>query len=40
MNTLALGRIYLPGEAQFPLNAMYARPANRQEEGESTVTIM
>ncbi|ELT90587.1 hypothetical protein CAPTEDRAFT_171381 [Capitella teleta] len=32
MNTLALARFYLPGEAQFPLNGMYARPANRQEE--------
>ncbi|KAI0223254.1 Actin-related protein 2/3 complex subunit 3-A [Lamellibrachia satsuma] len=32
MNSLALQRFFLPGEAQFPLNAMYARPANRQEE--------
>ena len=35
MNTLALSRIYLPGEAQFPLTGMYARPANRQEEGKT-----
>lgn len=32
MNTLALARIYLPGEAQFPLNAMYTRPADRHDE--------
>jgi len=35
MNSLALQRFYLPGEAQFPLNSMYARPANRMDEGES-----
>ncbi len=34
MQTLAISRFYLPGEAQFPLNAVYARPSNRQEEGE------
>jgi len=33
MHTLAISRFFLPGEAQFPLNAMYSRPANRQEEG-------
>ena len=33
MHTLAVQRFYLPGESSFPLNAMYARPANRQEEG-------
>ena len=32
MHTLAISRFFLPGEAQFPLNAMYSRPANRQEE--------
>lgn len=32
MHTLAIQRFYLPGEAQFPLNALYSRPANRAEE--------
>ena len=34
MHTLAIQRFYLPGESSFPLNALYARPGNRQEEGE------
>jgi len=34
MHTLAISRFYLPGEAQFPLNGMFTRPANRQEEGQ------
>lgn len=32
MQSLAISKFYLPGEAQFPLNAMYSKPANRQEE--------
>jgi len=32
MQSLAISRFYIPGEAQFPLNAMYGRPANKQEE--------
>lgn len=32
MQTLAISRFYLPGEAQFPLNTMYVKPASRQEE--------
>jgi len=32
MHSLAINRFYLPGEAQFPLNAMYTRPSSRQEE--------
>lgn len=32
MQSLAISRFYIPGEAQFPLNAMYSRPANKQEE--------
>ena len=32
MHSLAIQRIYLPGEAQFPLNAMYQRPSSRAEE--------
>jgi actin related protein 2/3 complex subunit 3 len=33
MNTLAISKYYIPGEAQFPLNAVYAKPANAAEEG-------
>ena len=33
MHTLAINRFYIPGENGFPLNAMYAKPTNRQEEG-------
>ena len=33
MHSLAISRFFLPGEAQFPLNAMYSKPANRTEEG-------
>jgi actin related protein 2/3 complex subunit 3 len=33
MQSLAISRFFLPGEAQFPLNAMYSRPANKAEEG-------
>jgi len=32
MQSLAISRFFIPGEAQFPLNAMYSRPANKQEE--------
>ena len=34
MHTNAISRFYLPGDSSFPLNALYTRPANRQEEGE------
>jgi len=33
MHSLAISRFYLPGEALFPLNAMYSKPANKSEEG-------
>jgi len=32
MATLALSRFPIPGDAGFPLNAMYAKPASRGEE--------
>lgn len=32
MHSLAIQRFFLPGEAQFPLNAMYHRPRDRAEE--------
>lgn len=33
MQSLAISKFSIPGEAQFPLNAMYSKPANRPEEG-------
>src|SRR6218665_3228821 len=33
MQSLAISKFSIPGEAQFPLNAMYSKPANRGEEG-------
>ncbi|XP_035691233.1 actin-related protein 2/3 complex subunit 3-like isoform X1 [Branchiostoma floridae] len=32
MHTLALGKWPIPGEAGFPLNALYGKPKDRQEE--------
>lgn len=32
MQSLAISKFSIPGEGQFPLNAMYSKPANRQEE--------
>ena len=32
MHSLAIARFELPGEAGFPLNAMYTRPADSREE--------
>ncbi|XP_013412106.1 actin-related protein 2/3 complex subunit 3 [Lingula anatina] len=32
MHTLAVSRFDIPGDAGFPLNAMYTRPSGRQEE--------
>lgn len=34
MHTLAVGQWPLPGEAGFPLNAMYVKPRDRNEEGQ------
>ncbi|EDO39405.1 predicted protein [Nematostella vectensis] len=31
MKTLAMANFHLPGDAGFPLNAMYQKPANKQE---------
>lgn len=39
MQSLAIARFSLPGEAQFPLNAMYTKPANRNEEGMMMVVL-
>lgn len=32
MHTLAISRFFIPGESNFPLNALYTKPASRQEE--------
>lgn len=34
MYTLGITNFPIPGEPGFPLNAMYVKPANKQEEGE------
>ena len=36
MHTLAVNQWPLPGDAGFPLNAMYLKPTDRNEEGESS----
>ena len=33
MYTLGLKNFPIPGEQAFPLNALYAKPSNRNEEG-------
>lgn len=35
MYTLGITNFPIPGEPGFPLNAMYSKPANKQEEGEN-----
>ena len=35
MYTLGITNFPIPGEPGFPLNAMYAKPANKQEEGKN-----
>jgi len=35
MYTLGITNFPIPGEPGFPLNAIYARPANKQEEGKA-----
>ncbi len=33
MYTLGITSFPIPGEPGFPLNAMYAKPSNKQEDG-------
>lgn len=33
MYTLGITNFPIPGEPGFPLNAMYVKPSNKQEEG-------
>lgn len=35
MYTLGITNFPIPGEPGFPLNAIYAKPANKQEEGKA-----
>lgn len=35
MYTLGITNFPIPGEPGFPLNAMYVKPANKQEEGKN-----
>lgn len=39
MYTLGITNFPIPGEPGFPLNAMYAKPSNKQEEGKETTVI-
>lgn len=34
MYSLGITSFPIPGEPGFPLNAMYVKPSNKQEEGE------
>ncbi len=38
MYTLGITNFPIPGEPGFPLNAMYVKPANKQEEGKNQQT--
>ena len=35
MATLAISNFDLPGDSRFPLNAMYHKPANKGEAGDT-----
>lgn len=35
MYTLGITNFPIPGEPGFPLNAIYTKPANKQEEGKA-----
>lgn len=35
MYTLGITNFPIPGEPGFPLNAIYAKPGNKQEEGKA-----
>lgn len=40
MYTLGITNFPIPGEPGFPLNAIYAKPANKQEDGKNRVSIL
>lgn len=37
MYTLGISNFPIPGESGFPLNAMYTKPANRNDEGKANI---
>lgn len=37
MYTLGITNFPIPGEPGFPLNAIYAKPANKQEDGKNSI---
>lgn len=38
MYTLGITNFPIPGEPGFPLNAIYAKPANKQEDGKDSIS--
>ena len=40
MYTLGITNFPIPGEPGFPLNAMYVKPANKQEDGKNQHHLM
>lgn len=40
MYTLGITNFPIPGEPGFPLNAIYAKPASKQEDGENRTACM
>ncbi|MBZ3891467.1 GPN-loop GTPase 3 [Sciurus carolinensis] len=40
MYTLGITNFPIPGEPGFPLNAIYAKPANKQEDGKNTISVL
>ena len=38
MYTLGITNFPIPGEPGFPLNAIYAKPANKQEDGKNNIS--
>ena len=39
MYTLGISNFPIPGEAQFPLNAIFVKPSNRNEEGKTIIHL-
>lgn len=39
MYTLAISKFDIPGEAGFPLNSVYAKPATASDAGENTRSL-
>ena len=39
MNSLAIAPFFLPGEARFPLNNIFNKPADRTQEGILNIIV-